>query len=133
MNNAGDGEPGPATVLVVDDNQAVTRALSAVLKDAGYGCAIFHTALAAMDYGKGNHPAAAIIDIHLPDLSGLVLTSKLREYFGPGVPIIVLSGDTSMENINALPHVGATYFFSKPVDSTQLLDRLRDLIGPGVT
>ena len=68
----------------------------------------------------------AVVDIHLPDMNGLVVSQKFRERLGPHAPIIVLSGDTSMETLNSLPHVGATYFFSKPVNSGQLLERSRN-------
>ena len=66
-----------------------------------------------------------MVDVHLPDMNGLILSQKLREQLGPEAPIIVLSGDTSMETLNSLSLVGATYFFSKPVNSEQLLDRIR--------
>jgi DNA-binding response OmpR family regulator len=74
--------------------------------------------------------AAAVVDIHLPDLSGLVVSQKLREILGPQTPIIVLSGDTSMTTLNSLPHVGATYFFSKPVNASYLLERMKQLLAP---
>ena len=70
-----------------------------------------------------------MIDIHLPDISGLVLSTKLREKYGPDLPIIIVSGDTSMEMIRSLPHVGATYFFPKPINAEYLLERLREWIG----
>jgi DNA-binding response OmpR family regulator len=77
----------------------------------------------------GTLPAAAVIDIHLPDMNGLVLSQKLRDALGPERPIVLLSGDTSTETIRSLPHVGATYFFSKPVNGRHLIDKLRDLLG----
>jgi FixJ family two-component response regulator len=43
------------------------------------------------------------------------------------MPIIILSGDTSMENIRSLHHVGATYFISKPFNADHLIEQLRDL------
>jgi FixJ family two-component response regulator len=52
----------------------------------------------------------------------------LRDLLGPDVPIIVLSGDTSMPMLNSLPHVGATYFFSKPVNAQQLVERLNEWV-----
>ena len=64
----------------------------------------------------------------MPDISGLVVSQKLREMLGPDVPIIVLSGDTSMQMLNSLPHVGATYFFSKPVNASQLVERMREWV-----
>jgi DNA-binding response OmpR family regulator len=120
--------PEAPSVLVIDDNALLTKALSSILERAGYRPAICHTGAEALAYIEGNTPAAAVVDIHLPDISGLVLSSKLRERFGPVPPIIVLSGDTSMENIRTLPHVGATYFISKPFHSDYLLQRLRELI-----
>jgi len=113
---------------VVDDNRVVTRALASLLRDAGFTPFACHSGADAMAYAAENPPAAAVVDIHLPDMNGLVLSQKLRERFGPHTPIVVVSGDTSMETIMSLPHVGATYFFPKPVNSSLLLERLRELV-----
>ena len=111
-------------ILVVDDNALTARALAKVLKAAHYDPAVMLRGADALQFARENRCAAAFVDIHLPDLNGLVVSQKLREIFGPAAPIIVLSGDTSMEVINALPHVGATYFFSKPINAPHLLERL---------
>ena len=125
-----EGQSDSATVLVVDDNDAVARALTRVLRNEGYGVAAFGSGLEALSYAENAPPpAAAVVDIHLPDISGLVLSSKLREVLGPTRPIIILSADTSMENLKTLPYVGATYFLSKPLNSTHLLDQLKALAG----
>ena len=118
--------PTKGPILVVDDNETVARALRLLLGDAGYEVASFTSGLAALRYAEGDRPAAALIDIHLPDISGLVLTRRLRERLGNDVPLIVLSGDTSMETLNSLPHVGATYFFPKPLQTYQLIERLKE-------
>jgi DNA-binding response OmpR family regulator len=115
-------------VLVVDDNQPTARALSTLLKAANYDVAVSYRGADAVDRARASSFSAAIVDIHLPDISGLVVSQKLRELLGPDVPIIVLSGDTSMQMLNSLPHVGATYFFSKPVNSHQLIERLREWV-----
>lgn len=119
---------GP-TVLIVDDNEPTARALAKVLGAAKFRTAVSFRGGDAVDYAKHHQVDAAVVDIHLPDLSGLVVTQKLRERLGPETPIIILSGDTSMEMLNALPHVGATYFFSKPVNSSQLIERLKNGLG----
>ena len=121
------------TILVVDDNRVITRALSALIRDAGYAPVAFHSGADALAFADGSRaPGAAVVDIHLPDINGLVLSQKLRERFGPDVPIVIVSGDTSMETIKSLPHVGATYFFPKPVNSNALMQRLKELIeNPG--
>ena len=116
------------SILIVDDNQLITQALRAVLANAGFDVTTFNTGLAALRHAAEHPPDAAIIDIHLPDISGLVLTQRFRNLLGPQTPLIILSGDTSMETINSLPHVGATYFFPKPVQGAQLVARLREWI-----
>ena len=116
----------PAKILIVDDNQATAKSLAKVLTAAHYQTAVLLRGKDAIDYARDNPCAAAVVDVHLPDINGLVVSQKLREAMGPNAPIIILSGDTSMEVINALPHVGATYFFSKPVNAGQLLERLKE-------
>ena len=116
-------------VLVVEDNFGVANALANVIRKAGFAATACHSGSDALEYLRGANPQAAVLDIHLPDINGLVLASKLRDRLGDAVPIIIVSGDTSMETIKSLPHVGATYFFSKPVNPNVLVDRLKELVG----
>ena len=122
---------GPALtrILIVDDNEATAHALAKVLESQRFTAVTVFRGIAALEYARSNRCAAALVDVHLPDLNGLVVAQKLRELLGPDTPIIVVSGDTSMEVINALPHVGATYFFSKPLNVPHLLERMKEWIG----
>jgi CheY-like chemotaxis protein len=122
------GSPSLPKILIVDDNQPTARALAALLGGANYATATAFRGADALERARTGNFAAAIVDIHLPDISGLVVSQKLREMLGPDVPIIVLSGDTSMQMLNSLPHVGATYFFSKPVNASQLVERMREWV-----
>jgi CheY-like chemotaxis protein len=122
--------PSPRpSILVVDDNEATSRGLDFLFRDAGYEPAIFAEGLAALEHARTQKPTAAIVDIHLPDISGLIVTQRLREMLGPQVPIVVLSGDASMEVLNSLSHVGATYFFRKPVNGSMLVDHFQERLG----
>ena len=122
------GPVAPPRILIIDDSQPTAAALAAVLRRADYRTAVAHRGKDGIEQARAGSFAAAVVDIHLPDLSGLVVSQKLRELLGPHTPIIVLSGDTSMTTLNSLPHVGATYFFSKPVNAGYLLERLREWI-----
>jgi DNA-binding response OmpR family regulator len=115
-------------VLIVDDSPETARALAMLLKRADYIPAVCHRGMEAIEYGRQHHCAAAVVDVHLPDMNGLLVAQKLRESLGPRVPIVILSGDTSMSVLNSLPHVGANYFFSKPVNASLLLNRLAEWI-----
>jgi DNA-binding response OmpR family regulator len=120
-------------VMIVDDNQGTTNALSLIVRKAGFeprGYLCAQEALDALDGVDGSSavkPMAAVIDIHLPDINGLVLVQKIRERLGATTPIIVVSGDTSMETLRSLPHVGATYFFPKPMNAGALVEQLKKL------
>jgi CheY-like chemotaxis protein len=115
-------------VMVVEDNELIARALRALLEQAGYGVSVFANGLDALRHVAEHRPDAAVIDIHLPDINGLVLTQQLRDRLGPDTPLVVLSGDTSIQTINSLPHVGATYFFPKPVQGATLVKKLGEWV-----
>jgi CheY-like chemotaxis protein len=124
--------PQPPHVLIVDDHHGVTRALSALLQRSGFAPTCFNSGRDAISFVEGgpaaNPIAVVVLDIHMPDMSGLVVSQKLRELMGPAVPIVILSGDSSMETLNSLPHVGATHFFRKPIKADQLIAHLRELL-----
>ena len=124
------GSSAQPRILIIDDSPPTASALSALLRRADYETTVAHRGFEGIEAARAASFAAAVVDIHLPDLSGLVVSQKLREILGPGTPIIVLSGDTSMTTLNSLPHVGATYFFSKPVNASLLLQRLREWTTP---
>jgi response regulator NasT len=113
------------TVLVVDDNQIVTRSLMTLLRAEGFEPKTFQTGRPALDYIREHCPDIALIDIHLPDISGLELSRELRKIHGNQLPIIIFSGDSSIDTLRSLPDAGATFFLSKPVNVPHLIESLR--------
>ncbi len=113
------------TILIVDDDPMVVKAMQSLLQAEGFktrGCQTGAQALELAD----SEIAAAVVDIHLPDLNGLSLSRQLRQRLRPQVPIIILSGDNSIETIRKLPDANATYFFAKPVNTGMLISRLKE-------
>ena len=84
----------------------------------------------ALEFIRGNCPDIALIDLHLPDLSGLELSRELRQTHGDGLPIIIFSGDSSLETLKALSGVGATFFMAKPVNAPHLMECIKQWTGP---
>jgi two-component system KDP operon response regulator KdpE len=115
-------------VLIVDDDQPVARALGALMREAGFRTTVLYTGKEAIRHAGAEHVSAVIIDVHLPDLNGLIVSINLREQLGEAVPIFIVSGDTSMETINSLAFAGATYFFAKPMSPAYVIERLRDCL-----
>lgn len=121
-------EPQTREVLIVDDSQPTALALAKLLIRDGFEVAVYTNGSDALSYLNVGRPAAAVVDIHLPDISGLAISQHIRQNFGAELPIIIISGDSSMDNINSLSMVGATYFYSKPVKAADLIKRLRELV-----
>src|SRR5712691_5583458 len=76
-------------ILVCDDDPQILRALSLILRDAGYEVLIASTAEQALDRATVAGPHLAIIDLLLPDQHGIELCQRLREW--SEMPILVLS------------------------------------------
>lgn len=114
------------TILLIEDDASLGRAMEKFLETIGYAPTLCRDGASALNTAETIEPDAVITDIHLPDISGLVLSQKFREKFGPATPIIVLSGDTSTEVLKSLTHVGATYFFNKPVNLELLKNHLAE-------
>ena len=113
-------------VLVVDDEPQILRALQTNLRGAGYEVATAATAQEALSAAAMRPPDAVILDLVLPDGSGIEVARELRSR-GDG-PILVLSviGEEA-EKVAALD-AGADDYVEKPFGIDELLARLRALL-----
>ena len=110
-------------VLVVDDEPQIVRGLRVILRDAGYDVEAATTKQEALDAVAVRPPDAVVLDLVLPDGSGVDVCAEIRTW--SGLPIIVLSavGD-EREKVRALD-VGADDYITKPFGTDELLARLR--------
>ena len=109
-------------VLVCDDEPQILRALKVLLRDGGYDVDAAASAEEALDHAAVRPPDAAIIDLILPDGTGIDVCRKLREW--SEMPIIVLSavGEEDVK-VDALA-AGADDYVTKPFGPRELLARL---------
>ena len=109
-------------VLVVDDEPQILRALKVILRDAGFEAVTAATGEEALDRAAVKPPEAAILDLMLPDIDGVELTRRLREW--SPMPILVLSAvgeeDRKVEALAA----GADDYVTKPFGPRELIARL---------
>ena len=114
---------GSARVLVCDDELQILRALKVVLRDAGFEVEAAATAEEALDAAAIRPPAAAIIDLILPDGDGVEVCRRLREW--SEMPIIVLSAvGEEDQKVRALD-AGADDYVTKPFSPAELIARLK--------
>ena len=116
-------EPAPPRVLVVDDEPQIVRALKVVLREAGFQAVPAETAAEALDVAAVRPPEAAIVDLVLPDLDGVELTRRLREW--SEMPILVLSAVGEEEQKVRALEAGADDYITKPFGTRELIARLQ--------
>ena len=113
-------------ILVVDDEPQIVRALRTSLKGAGYDAETAETGADALSRAAMRPPDAVVLDLVLPDMSGIEVCRELRRW--SEAPILVLSavGD-EREKVEALD-AGADDYVTKPFGIDELLARLRALL-----
>ena len=117
---------GAARVLVCDDEAQILRALKVILRDAGYEAVPAASGEEALDLAAVKPPAAAIVDLMLPDIDGVEVTERLREW--SEMPIIVLSAVGEEEaKVRALA-AGADDYVTKPFGPPELVARLEAVL-----
>jgi two-component system KDP operon response regulator KdpE len=110
-------------ILVVDDEPQIVRALETTLRGAGYDVETAETGEGALARAAARVPDAVILDLVLPDKSGLEVSRELRSW--TQVPILVLSAvGEEREKVAALD-AGADDYVTKPFGIDELLARLR--------
>lgn len=115
-------------VLIVDDDESLRSVLGELLKDAGYQVRTASTGAQALEMIAGDSFDAILLDIILPDVSGL---DVLERYRGGGgkTPIIALSGLSTANDAVRAMRLGATDYLSKPFNSDELQSVLCRALG----
>ncbi|WP_462114538.1 response regulator transcription factor [Lysobacter xanthus] len=116
-------------LLIIDDDQRLCAMLVQYLSQAGYGVLARHTAADGLAEQRRNPADAIILDVMLPDASGLDVCTRLRQQ--SGVPIVMLTarGDP-MDRVVGL-ELGADDYLPKPFEPRELLARLRTVLRRG--
>jgi two-component system, OmpR family, KDP operon response regulator KdpE len=110
-------------VLVVDDEEAIVRALSANLRARGYDVDLAATGEQGLALAARRHPDAIILDLGLPGIDGSEVIRGLRGW--SHVPIIILSARSDEAEKVAALDAGADDYVAKPFGMDELMARLR--------
>ncbi|MBB1631433.1 response regulator transcription factor [Cupriavidus sp. UME77] len=117
------------TVLVVDDDDAVRRALMRLIRAAGYLVEGFGSAREFLDSGSpAECNACLVLDLQLPDLNGLELQRELNGTGRP-LPIVFITGHGDIPASVRAMKAGATDFLVKPVSDSELLSAIEAALG----
>ncbi len=108
-------------VLIVDDEAVFARAVDRRLSKVGYACSIAATLREARQALEDREPHLVLLDMRLPDGSGLDLLGELRRRNGSEVPVIVVTAYGEVEDAVAAMKLQAADYLKKPVDLEELL------------
>jgi len=120
-------QPSPATVFVVDDDEAVRDSLALLLRSVELAVATFSSANEFLDSYDPAAPGCLILDVRLPGMSGLELQQRLADD-GADLPIVFITGHGDVPMAVRAMRRGAVDFLQKPFSDQQLLDRVQQAL-----
>jgi two-component system, NtrC family, response regulator AtoC len=116
------------TVLIVDDERTLARAVKAFLLESGYEAEIATDAEQAVELLETLRPDVVFSDVRLPGMDGIELLRRIRE-FDPSVPVVIMTAYGTIEGAVEAVKLGAFDYLKKPVDLEELkllADRARE-------
>ena len=117
-------------VLIVDDDAGFRSFVSGLVEEAGFDAQQAENGEDALRLAASEQPAAVLLDIALPGLSGYEVCRRLREQFGDTLPIIFVSGKRTREYDRAGGMLlGADDYIVKPFDPGEFIARVRRHVG----
>jgi two-component system, LuxR family, response regulator FixJ len=111
-------------IFIIDDDQSMRRAFSLLLRSVGFVTREFSSAEEFLTYSPINECDCIILDIRMPGMNGFELMEKLL-LSGVSVPIICVTAFDDAENRGRALALGATAYFTKPVDDQALIDAIK--------
>jgi DNA-binding response OmpR family regulator len=117
------------TILIVDDEASNTQLFSMMLELEGFKPIVAHTIEEAKQLLQANEPDIIILDIMMPDASGLDLCRYVRgEPEFAQIPIVIVSAKAQMEDVQEALDSGANSYIVKPVSKMELIGAVNNAL-----
>ncbi|MCU0492174.1 MAG: response regulator [Chloroflexaceae bacterium] len=125
-----EGEQGDTShILIVDDSLAMAHALTQIVDECGYSSKIATTGREALRIVSQQPPDLILLDLHLPDISGLEICAQLKQDEATRlIPIIIVTAHADRKAQLKCIEAGAEGYLQKPVDVQELDLRLKALL-----
>jgi FixJ family two-component response regulator len=116
-----------STIFIVDDDPDVCRAMSRLLRSAGYKTRNYHSAVAFLADHDPSISGCLILDLAMPELDGLEVQAMLNSA-GCRRPVIFLTGNATIPMTVAAIRAGAVNFLTKPVSEPRLFEAVEEAL-----
>jgi two-component system response regulator HydG len=111
-------------VCLLDDDPSVLKGLARLLLSADLRAETFSDPEEFLRYARTHRPAVALVDVHMPQMNGLEVQSRLRE-ISPSTRVIIFTGKDDARVRSTALNGGASAFITKPFDDEELLTAVR--------
>jgi two-component system response regulator HydG len=111
-------------VCLLDDDPSVLKGLGRLLASADLNAETFSDPEEFLRHVQTHRPAVALVDVHMPQMSGLEVQSRLRN-ISPSTRVIIFTGKEDPLVCSTALNAGASAFFTKPFDDEELLTAVR--------
>ncbi|WDR05705.1 response regulator [Devosia rhodophyticola] len=119
------------TVMIVEDNELNMKLFNDLLESRGYSVIQTRSGLEALDLAKAHHPDLILMDIQLPEVSGLVVTKWLKDDDEVAhIPVIAVTAFAMKGDEERILQGGCEGYISKPISVHHFLETIARYIGP---
>ena len=124
-------QPGPATILVIDDDATSREALTVLLEEEGYEVFTARGGEEGLKAIREHRPNVLLLDMMMPGMDGVEVIRRIRQEPELGrVRIIALTGDVTRERRRKVFESGADRFVAKPFRIPDLIESVREILRP---
>jgi len=114
-------------IAIVDDDPSVRRGLQRLIQSVGWKPETFASAQEFLARSRAESPNCVLLDLQMPDLSGLDLQKRMAEV-GLEIPIVFLTGHGNIPSSVQAMKAGAVQYLTKPVDEQELLQAMEEAV-----
>jgi len=119
-------------ILVVDDNADSVTIMRTILENHGYRVISASSGAQALDHVRKESPDVVLLDVMMPDMSGIHVLQRIKEEAATGrLPVILVTARTRDDDVLSGYQYGADYYITKPFTPKQLLYGVNLVLGKG--
>jgi len=118
------------TILIVEDNELNRKLFHDLLHAHGYRILQTNDGIEALNIAREHHPDLILMDIRLPEVSGLEITKFLKEDESlRNIPVVAVTGFALKSDEDAIWQVGCDGYLTKPISVISFLETVRNFLG----
>jgi FixJ family two-component response regulator len=118
----------PKTVYVVDSDYETRQSVARLAGDLGFRCTTYPSGTSFLNSFRPSITGCVVLELVLPDMSGLTLQSRIAEIGRPTIPAIFLTSHSTVRSAVRAIRMGAIHFLEKPLPADELREAIYEAI-----